>query len=144
MRAKWPPDGQIRAIRRTAASAPIWHRCWRRATVWPTSCTLAPTHEPNELWDTGRRILVLDVPLIGTKRKRIRKMYEDPRTTVVTDNLRWFAGRYEAILKKRPEDWQETGGDERMEFRKKYYQYIETQLADVEAKLRGRTEAPRE
>jgi hypothetical protein len=29
-----------------------------------------------------------------------------------------------------------------MEFRKKYYEYIEEQLADVEAKLRGLPEAP--
>jgi hypothetical protein len=104
--------------------------------------TFVPAHEPNELWDTGRSILVLDFPIFGTKRKRIKKMYKDPRYTVVTDNLRWFAGRYEGILKKRPEDWQETGGDPRMEFRKKYYEYIETQLTDVEAKLRGRAEAP--
>lgn len=97
--------------------------------------TFVPAHEPNELWDTGRSILVLDVPLFGTKRKRIRKMYEDPRYTEVRANLRWWSDRYGAILKKRPENWRVTGDDPRMEFRRKYYEYIEAQLAEVDRLL---------
>ena len=97
--------------------------------------TVVPTHEKNELWDTGRKILVVDWPLIGTKRKRIREMYDDPRYTEVEANLQWFKERYEAIIEKRPENWEETGDDPIMEFRKKYYLYIAGQLEDVERKL---------
>ena len=62
-------------------------------------------------------------------------MYGDPRFTEVEANLQWFKGRYEAILGKRPENWEKTGDDPIMEFRKKYYLYIAEQLEDVERKL---------
>ena len=98
--------------------------------------TIVPVHAKNELWETGRRILVLDIPLFGTKRKRIGRMYEDPRFTDVEANLRWWEGRYEGILEKRPPNWDAAPeGNEQLQVRKKYYEYIADQLEDVREKL---------
>ena len=93
-------------------------------------------HQNNEVYDTRFKLFVLQTPVLKQKGKKIREMVNDPRFTEVKDNLLYFKSRYEAILNKRPEDWQEVPpGDSYKEARNQYYKYIELQLIDVNNKL---------
>jgi hypothetical protein len=94
-------------------------------------------HQKNDLYDTGVRILVLQPPLLQTVRRKFFAIYEDPRyTTDLRANLSSFKERYEAILEERPDDWEDVAGKNcYIKARKVYYEYIEQQLEDVNAKL---------
>ena len=64
-------------------------------------------------------------------------MFYDPRYTETEANLKYFKDRYEAILDGRPENWDKARpGNEFEETRKPYYEYNETQLIDVNDKLK--------
>jgi hypothetical protein len=98
--------------------------------------TIQPVHQNNELYETDVRIFVLEPPLLRNKSRKIGNMYRDPRYRETGPNLLWFRERYEEILRKRPDDWHEEGEKGSYEeFRRRYYEYIEEQLADVEEKL---------
>jgi hypothetical protein len=101
--------------------------------------TVVPVHDPNELFDTRGRILILESPLsFGATRKFDRILF-DPRFTDLHANLEHFRDVYAEIL---------TEGEEiiaggflplrslrYLRFTKRYFQYIEAQLADVDAML---------
>jgi hypothetical protein len=98
---------------------------------------LIGVHQSNELYDTRLRIFVLEPPLLKPKSRRAAAMFGEDRYTQIKANLLYYKRRYEAILKKRPEgsDKQEPWWSSSMKARKKYYEYIETQLQDVNNKL---------
>lgn len=97
-----------------------------------------PVHQPNELYETEGRIFVLEAPLLRQKSGKISKMFHDPRYTDVLENLRYWKTRYEDIFSKRPDDWdQPPAGDDRAQARKRYYEYMQAQLEDVERMLAG-------
>jgi hypothetical protein len=95
-----------------------------------------PVHQKNELYDTKVKMLVLEGPLSRSKTRKLDRMIADPRYTDLKSNLEWFRERYESILAQRPEGWNVAPeGDEFRQFRRKYYGYIEAQLADVRKRL---------
>lgn len=94
-------------------------------------------HQNNELYDKRMRVFVLENPFLRPKSKKVRKMFNRPHYTEVEANLRYFRDKYQAILDRRPEGWDKVRpGNEFEEARTHYYKYIESQLADVNDKLR--------
>jgi hypothetical protein len=99
---------------------------------------ILPVHQNNKLYETDIRIFVLEAPFLRPKSNKIARMYSEPRYTQLEANLRWFKDRYEEILRKRPDDWQEEAPEgSYRDFRRRYYEYIEDQLADVDRKIIG-------
>ena len=97
---------------------------------------LIGVHQNNELYDTRMRIFVLEPPLLKPKSRRVTAMFGEDRYTQIEANLLYYKQRYEAILHKRPKDWdQAPWWSSYMKARKKYYEYIEDQLRDVNEKL---------
>lgn len=100
--------------------------------------TYHPVHQKNELYDTRHQIFVLEAPIFRPKSNRITKMYEQPRYTGIAENLKYFRSRYQEILAGRPKGWDRVGedADDYTRLRKRYYEYIQAQLDDVESKLK--------
>jgi hypothetical protein len=93
-------------------------------------------HPDNDLYDTHFKLFVLEGLLLRNKTRKARRMIAESRYTDLEANLRYFEGRYEVILGKRPDDWRKaSAGDDFHETRRLYYEYIESQLEDVQAKL---------
>jgi hypothetical protein len=87
---------------------------------------VAPPYPKNDLFDTTRRIFVLEGPLRVKTRAAVR-MFEDERHTDLEANLRAFEGIYEEILAARP--------DRLRGFAAVYYGYIGERLANVRHQL---------
>ena len=97
---------------------------------------LIPMHQDNELYDTRVRIFVLENPILKPKSRRVTELISDWRTTGVAANLRYFRELYRKILDQKPADWDQVSpGDNYTEVRKRYYEYIENQLNDVNDKF---------
>jgi len=94
-------------------------------------------HKPNDLYNTEAEILIHEVPLLRPLSRNIQVMYADSTFTEIDDNLRFYKQRYEAILAKRPDDWESAAesGAKYAVARKRYYEAIAEQLEDVNAKL---------
>jgi hypothetical protein len=87
---------------------------------------VAPPYPDNELFDTTRRIFVLEGPLRMKTRAAVR-MFEDERHTDLEANLRAFERIYEEIL---------AGPPDRLDgFAAAYHAYIGEQLADARHQL---------
>jgi hypothetical protein len=98
--------------------------------------TVDPVHQKNELYDTRFRIMLLQGPIFKPKGRRIKRIADNPDFTDMEANLNHFQGLYEEVLANRPDDWDHTPeGDAVSALRKKYYDYIEDQLTDVNRKL---------
>jgi len=95
-------------------------------------------HQPNELYDPEGKILIHEAPLLRPLSRNIDAIFADPRYTRIEDNLRYYKQRYEAILARRPEDWESAAasGAKYSIARKRYYERIMELLDDVDAKLR--------
>ena len=90
----------------------------------------------NELYDTHFNLFVLEGLLMRSKTRRARRMLSESRYTDIEANLRYFEGRYEAILGNRPDTWGKASGrGDFHETRRLHYEYVERQLEDVRAKL---------
>jgi hypothetical protein len=100
-------------------------------------------HEDNDLYDTRFKIFVLQVPLLKHKGRRVRGMLSERRYLDIESNLLYFKAKYEGILRKRPADLDISSEENAFplseedygEVGQRYYEYIEEQLEDVEAKL---------
>ena len=94
-------------------------------------------HQKNDLYDTGIRIMVVQLPFLKPKSRQIKAISDDPRyTTDLKANLFSFKERYERILEESPDDWDNVAGKNAYKkARKVYYEYIEEQLEDVNKKL---------
>lgn len=98
--------------------------------------TVDPVHQKNDLYDTRFRIFMLQGPVFKSKGKKVARIADDERFTDVGENLKYFKGLYEEVLANRPDGWDaEPAGDPVRVSRKQYYDYIETQLEDVNRKL---------
>jgi len=98
--------------------------------------TFQPVHQNNVLYDTRYQIFVLEAPIFRPKSNRIVRMYEKPRYTDFEANLKYFKTRYEEILASRRKNWDKADPDDDYAMtRVSYYNYIEAQLRDVNAKL---------
>jgi hypothetical protein len=94
-------------------------------------------HKKNDLYDTGLRLMVVQWPLLKPKTRKVKAISDEPRyTTDLRANLSYFKERYEKILKKRPDEWDDVAGKNGyIRARKVYYEYIEQQLQNVNEKL---------
>jgi hypothetical protein len=98
--------------------------------------TVDPVHQKNELYDTRFRIMLLQGPIFKSKGKKIKRISDNPDFTDMKANLEHFKSLYEEVIAGRPDDWDYTPkGDPVRASRKQYYEYIETQLEDVNRKL---------
>jgi hypothetical protein len=88
--------------------------------------SVMPPYPANELFDTTRRIFVLEGPL-RMKTRAAMRMFKDGRYTDLEANLQAFEGIYVEILAGRP--------DRLDGFAAAYYGYIGEQLADVRRQL---------
>jgi hypothetical protein len=102
--------------------------------------TLLPAWEPNELFDTHARILLLQDPFRRAAVHTARRLYLDPRFTQLRPNLEHFREIYAGMLAQRDEII--AGGLLPLRNRirhlrptKYYYRYVEEQLAEVERML---------
>jgi hypothetical protein len=101
--------------------------------------TALPPWEPNELFDTHARILLLQGPFRRGAVRTARRIYEDPRFTQLRPNLEYFREIYSALLEKR--DKIIAGGVlplrsvRYLRPTRRYYHYIEEQRAEVERML---------
>lgn len=89
--------------------------------------------DPNDLYDTGFKIFVLQSFLLQQKTRQAQRMLADPRYTDLESNLLEFKRRYEAALvdNARRADHEELS---------RYDTYIRRQLEDVERKLEELTD----
>ena len=100
-----------------------------------------PVHRPNELYDTSLQMYVVEGP--GEREsERARLMLDDPRTTDVETNLRWFEQRYEAALAQPAGEGGWLRGEAYHAEEARYRAYVASQLADVRDLL-ARAAAPR-
>ena len=101
--------------------------------------TLRPAWEPNELFDTHARILLIQGLFRRGAVRTARHIYGDPRFTQLRPNLEHFRGIYTEMLAERDE--RIAGGllplrsVRYLRPTKLYYRYVEEQLADVERML---------
>lgn len=102
--------------------------------------TILPVHEPNELFDTRGRILVLESPFSFGATRKFNRILFDPRFTELRPNLEYFRGVYADILAEGNEII--AGGFlplrslRYLRVTKRYFQYVEAQLAEVDAMLK--------
>lgn len=89
-----------------------------------------PVHRPNDLYDTSLQMYVVEGP--GERQsERARLMLDDPRTTDLGANLRWFEQRYEAALAQPAGEGGWLRGEAYRTEEVRYRAYIASQLADV-------------
>jgi len=89
-------------------------------------------HHLNDMFVIQLKIFILQMPLLRPKSNAVRNLVHSEKNSNVKSNLIFYKKRYENILKER-EGRRMRGLPE--EFVEKYYDYIETQLKDVEDKL---------
>ena len=98
-----------------------------------------PVHANNELYDTRYRFFVLENPLTTSMSRKVDSLAEDPRFTQLEPNLRHFREVYAEILTDR--DKLIAGGFlplRSMRYlrpTKRYFRYVERQLAEVDSML---------
>lgn len=92
-------------------------------------------HAPNDRYETGFHIFVLEGFLMRPVTWRANRMLADPRYTELRPHLLHWRDRYARILASRSDGAEEARGDF-AETRALYYDYIEEQHASTEAMLR--------
>lgn len=101
--------------------------------------TLLPAWEPNDLFDTHARILLLQGIFRRGAVRTARRIYGDPRFTQLRPNLEYFRDIYSGMLAKR--DKIIAGGVlplrsvRYLRPTRRYYRYVEEQLAEVDRML---------
>jgi hypothetical protein len=101
--------------------------------------TLVPVWEPNALFDTHARILLIQGLFRRGAVRTARRIYGDPRFTQLRSNLEYFRGIYAGMVAEREE--RIAGGllplrsVRYLRPARVYYRYAEEQLADVERML---------
>jgi hypothetical protein len=100
--------------------------------------TVLPAHRDNDLYDARMRIFVLQNPLRLGVTRDAQELGQDPRFRSLRPNLLHYRNLYAGILAAR--DRRESGldtlrGDRYRFVRRRYYGYLEAQLAEVDALL---------
>ena len=92
-------------------------------------------HPLNDIYDTEFHLFLLE-PKRSRKTKQTEALLHDPNYYDLEPNLRMYKDRYQAILDNRPADEGKLlRGDRHRSVLHRYFEYIESQLADVNAKL---------
>jgi hypothetical protein len=97
-----------------------------------------PVHAENDLYDTSFRLFVLQSPFRRGQVRDAVRLLSDERFVDVGANLRHFAGVYSGILANRDEEGfglASLRGDRYRRVRRRYYEYVERQQAEVESLL---------
>jgi len=93
-------------------------------------------HQNNDLYDKTVRVFYLKLPGLELKERIIRGMGRKKRYSDMKENLLHFQKRYEAVLKRRHDDFDSNADKDSFSYMaKKYFEYVEMQLADVNEKL---------
>ena len=131
----YPLDNFDRLVRDRVKRNSLLERSWlpmRHGALMK----IIPVHANNELYDTRLRIFILEGPLLKRKSKKIDDLFRQPHATQVEANLLYYRQLYQRILDKRPAGWDTPdAGDTTAITRKKYFEYVEEQLEDVDRKL---------
>ena len=97
-----------------------------------------PVHEPNDLYDTTFRLFTLQSPFRMAKTQRAIDLLSDERFVNLGANLRYFHGKYDAILASHDE-WHDSlasvRGTPYRRMERLYYQYVRAQRSEVEGML---------
>jgi hypothetical protein len=97
-----------------------------------------PVHEPNDLYDTAFRLFTLQSPFRMGKTQRAIDLLSDERFVKLDTNLRYFHEQYSTILARRDERHDmlaSVRGTPYRRIERLYYDYIQTQRAEVESML---------
>jgi hypothetical protein len=97
-----------------------------------------PVHEPNDLYDTAFRLFTLQSPFRMGKTQRAIDLLSDERFVKLDTNLRYFHEQYSTILARRDERHDMLASVRGTPYRRVerlYYDYIQTQRAEVESML---------
>jgi hypothetical protein len=91
--------------------------------------------QSNDMFDTDFHLFLLEPP--GSKKtKQTEKLLYDPNYYDLEPNLRMYKDRYQQILNNKPADEGALlRGNRHRSVLHRYYEYIETQLDDVNTKL---------
>ena len=97
-----------------------------------------PVHPENDLYDTTFRLVVLQSPFRRGQTRATLRLLSDERFVELEANLRYFAQVYDAILASRDDEafgLASLRGDRYRRVRRRYYDYVAAQRAEVEAML---------
>ncbi|MGC2198632.1 MAG: hypothetical protein WA633_00570 [Stellaceae bacterium] len=97
-----------------------------------------PVHEPNDLYDTAFRLFTLQSPFRMGKTQRAIDLLSDARFVKLDDNLQYFREKYDSILAshdQRRDMLASVRGSPYRRVERLYYDYIETQRAEVDSML---------
>ena len=97
-----------------------------------------PVHEPNDLYDTTFRLFTLQSPFRMGKTQRAIDLLSDQRFVQLDANLRYFQKKYDTILTSRDAERDMLSSVRGIPYRRVerlYYEYIETQRAEVAGML---------
>ena len=97
-----------------------------------------PVHEPNDLYDTTFRLFTLQSPFRMGKTQRAIDLLSDQRFVQLDANLRYFQKKYDTILTSRDAErdmLRSVRGTPYRRAERLYYEYIETQRAEVAGML---------
>ena len=97
-----------------------------------------PVHDPNDLYDTTFRLFTLQSPFRIGKTQHAIDLLSDERFVNLGANLRYFRGKYDAILARHDERRDMLASVRGTPFRRierLFYDYIQAQHAEVESML---------
>ena len=97
-----------------------------------------PVHQPNDLFDPTFRLFALESPFTRGKRAAALRLLSDERFVDLGANLRYFRGRYDAILTERYADFDGLASVRGTPFRRMerlHYDYIRAQRDEVDEML---------
>ncbi len=111
-----------------------------------------PVHEPNDLYDTTFRLFTLQSPFRLGKTQSAIHLLSDERFVKLDANLRYFRGKYAAILASHDEGRDmlaSVRGSPYRRVERLYYNYLHAQRAEVDfmlgkvSALEGRSDEPK-
>lgn len=92
-------------------------------------------HQPNDIYDTDFHLFLLE-PVRSRKTRRTEELLYDPKHFDLEPNLRMYKDRYQKILDDKPADeGASLRGERHWSVFRRYYEYVEVQLDDVNTKL---------
>ena len=97
-----------------------------------------PVHEPNDLYDTTFRLFTLQSPFRMGRTQRAIDLLSDARFVSLDDNLRYFLGRYDAIMASHDEQRDMLASVRGTPYRRAerlFYEYIRAQRAEASSML---------
>jgi hypothetical protein len=101
--------------------------------------TILPVHQPNELYDTRGRILVLQSPFSYGATRKFNRLLFDPRFTQLRPNLEYFRGVYAGVLAQGEEliagGFLPLRSIRYLRFTKRYFEYVAAQSVEIDAML---------